>query len=96
MRIKVKNGTRPDVDLCRTCRFATIVEGPANTQKIKQCSQLGRVPFPVVSCNDWEDTSATDLWDMKQIAWVVELKGTRRVGFLSPDQRRKNGDPDMY
>ncbi len=96
MRIKVKQGTLPDIDLCRSCSFATIVEGSAGTQQIKQCAHLGRVPFPVASCSQWQDRSATSLWDMQQIAWVVEAKGSRHVGFLSPEQRRKKGDTDIF
>jgi hypothetical protein len=96
MRLNIKQQTDVEVDLCRTCRYATLVEGSTATQRINRCSCLGaRVPFPVTSCNEWQDRSATDLWDMKQIAWVVEVKGSRPIGFLNPDQRRKNGDPDF-
>jgi len=97
MHIKVKNGTRPDVDLCRSCCFATIAKGSGGTQEVKRCSQLDqRVLFPVNDCSSWQEKGVTALWEMQQIAWVVELKGDCRIGFLSPTDRRKNGDPDLY
>lgn len=95
MRMKIKNETKPNIDLCRSCSYATIAEGVAGTQQVKQCTQLGRVPFPVTSCSQWEDKSATALWDLQQIAWVIEIKGGRPIGFLSPAERRKNGDLDI-
>ncbi len=96
MQIKVKQGTRPSIDLCRSCSFVTLIEGPAGTQQIKRCGPLqGQVTFPVVACNQWQDRNATGLWDMQQIAWVIEMRGSRPIGFLSPAERRKNGDPDI-
>ena len=97
MYIKVKAGTRPDVDLCQSCSFATIAHGTAGSQQIKRCSQLDqRVPFPVNDCSSWDEKGATALWEMHQIAWAVEVKGGRAIGFLNPKQRRDKGDPDVY
>lgn len=96
MRLNIKQQTDVEVDLCRTCRYATLVEGAAATQRLKRCSQLdARVPFPVANCNEWQDRRSSNLWEMQQIAWVVEVKGNRPIGFLNPEQRRKNGDPDI-
>jgi len=53
MRLNIKQQTDVEVDLCRTCRYATLVEGATATQRLKRCSQLdARVPFPVASCNE--------------------------------------------
>jgi hypothetical protein len=96
MRVNIKQGARPDVDLCRTCASSTLIEGVAGTQQIKRCGVLDeRVPFPVTACNEWQDRRAASLWDMQQIAWAIEIKGARRVGFLTPAERRSKGDPDI-
>ena len=97
MHIKVEKGTRPDIDLCQSCSFATIASGAAGSQQIKRCSELEqRVPFPVNDCSSWNEKGATSLWEMQQIAWAVEVKGDRAIGFLNPKQRREKGDPDVY
>ncbi len=58
MRVNIKKGIRPDVDLRRTCACSTIVEGPTGMQQIKNCGALAeRVAFPVAECNQWQDRS---------------------------------------
>lgn len=95
MRLKVHDGTRPDVRLCDTCQHSVIVKGPQQGQEIVVCSfeSLGRLPFPVVECSMYSMKGAMSEWDAKQIGWVLEVKAGKVVGF-KPPKKEYQGVPD--
>lgn len=106
MRFKIVKGTAASdgTPLCHTCRWATIVHGPALGNEIISCSRLsdadGRITFPVVSCTAYNDRRLTSLRDMEDIAWVLRSDSRRKeVGFvrardLKPAERYVLDDDD--
>jgi hypothetical protein len=65
-------------DLCRTCRFATIIQGQAPSQRLVECADIGRsIPFVVTECTSYSDKRIPSRRDMEDIAWVIR---TKRVG----------------
>lgn len=32
-----------------------------------------------------------DKWEMEQKAWILEVKKTKIIGFMSPEDRRQKG-----
>ncbi|MGH9385596.1 MAG: hypothetical protein ACRD2N_15040 [Vicinamibacterales bacterium] len=99
MNVKIHGGTTTDgsMQLCPTCRYATIVRGPRLDQQIVECSQLShrgqRITFPVVECSSYSDRRQPSLYHMEDIAWVLRSDARRRqIGFvrardLKHDQR---------
>lgn len=91
---KVKGGTvdHSAPSLCKSCRYATIVQGHSLNQTITSCSRIGGegkhvVPFPVSSCNEYDDKATPTLWEMKQIYWEVRTDRVGKIGFTSPEER---------
>lgn len=93
MVLKVKDGTRSGVGLCTTCRYSHIIKGASESQQVTLCSQMsgtGQVPFAVVECNDYQNKAQTSLSDMRETAWVLSTDKTKRFGFQTPKEWRKN------
>ena len=99
MVVKVKDGTRGEQSLCKTCRYAKIVKGTAESQEITRCGVLETlVPFKVVECNSYENKATPSLWDMQQLAWVLSTNKEKKFGFHNPKdwkrQKQEEGDYD--
>ena len=96
IELKIQNGTRSDrQNLCTTCRNATVVKGPADSQQTIFCQQMGRfIPIKVAECNRYLDATAMTVYEMEQIAWLMlTKKAGRQIGFVSPEERqRENGN----
>lgn len=89
MRVKIQGGTvfEGNIPLCHTCRYSTIVKGPAQRDEIVECSQLaygrGRITFPVTYCTDYADRRQPSLREMEEIAWVLRTDARRnQIGFV--------------
>ena len=97
--IKVQGGTRSQNAqiLCQSCRSATIVKGPAESQQIIKCHELNMVvPFDVVECKSYDDKSQPTKHDFYQTAWILETKKAgREIGF-KPYKEWKNDNKNDY
>jgi hypothetical protein len=81
----------PDRGLCATCNSGMVREGDRFTEAEIFCSvsrTAGRVPFLVRACSDYTAKNAPDKWEMEQIAWVLEVKKGRVIGFRPPKGQR--------
>jgi hypothetical protein len=80
----------PDRGLCGTCRSAHIRDGDrfADTQIF--CNEMPgeRVRFLVRSCSEYARKNEQDRYEMEQIAWVLEVKKGRVIGFRPPKGQR--------
>lgn len=77
----------PDRGLCGTCAMAHIREGDRFSETVIQCSESGRsgrVTFLVRSCSDYARRNDLDKYDMEKIAWILEVKKGRFIGFRPP------------
>lgn len=93
LKLKIREGTRSDGKrLCDGCRHGQVMRGAADSEEVVYCHQLdSRAPMRVVECNQFDDKSLPSLWDYQQIAWVLETSPGRKIGFVSPEKRRKAG-----
>ncbi len=96
MYVKIRGGTvtESDTPLCQTCRYATIVRGPALRDEIIECANLtygrGRITFPVTYCTSYSDRRQASLREMEEIAWVLRTDARRNeIGFVRASKLRE-------
>src|SRR6185295_14261698 len=97
MVVKVKDGTRGEVSLCTTRRFAHNIKGTSDSQEQTYCSQIGEgkaVPFKVVNCDAYENKATPTIYAMREIAWVLSTDKQKKYGFHSPKDWRKQREED--
>ena len=85
-RLKVLDGTRSlhAPRLCDTCRHGVVRRGARESDETVFCTLTERaLTTRVVDCNRYIDRTAPSLWDMRQIAWVLQTDSRReRIGFI--------------
>lgn len=83
----VRNGTAAGSEsLCRSCRNAHIQSGYADSEEEVRCGFFyyapRRIPFAVSQCTDFIDKLAPTLEEMKDIAFLIDLKRSKSIaGF---------------
>ncbi len=88
MRFKIQGGTTSDQNttLCLSCRSATVIDGPRQSDQIITCSRLGdddRIRFTVTSCTGYSDKTLPSLYHMEDIAWILRSDPKRKqMGFV--------------
>ena len=92
MSFNIKDGTRPDIRLCDTCKHSQIIKGSQQGQEIVHClaggfSRPWNVPFKVVECSDHSAKNSLDRYDAEKIAWIIEVKAGKFMGFVPPKKR---------
>ena len=81
--------------LCRTCRYAWIRQGLAESDETIVCSAApGQDATQITSvthlCSYYTDKRLPSLRDMREIAWVLTTDKKRNsIGFQSPVERRQ-------
>jgi hypothetical protein len=93
----VQNGTPVTGDwLCRTCSFAHIQKGYAESEEMIHCTYRSwagrprRVPFKIRECSAYADSRLPDLDGMEKIAWILLTKQAGRgVGFVTAREFKK-------
>lgn len=93
MDIKVRNGTPlHGPSLCETCSRAQVTRGYRLSETLVICRATDpefQVRFPVRDCSSYSDRTRQTLYDMEQIAWVLQPRGPKRqAGFVSPGEKR--------
>lgn len=85
--INMRNGTAVGQEsLCRNCRHAHIQSGYADSEEEVRCGFFHQRPrlvlFAVSLCSDFLDKLSPTLYEMQQIAFVIDVKkGNGRTGF---------------
>lgn len=92
----VQNGTPVSGDwLCRTCTYAHIQRGDAESQEAFFCAFRGlgrprRLEFKVRQCNSYQDAQHPSLYHMEKTAWILVTKQAgRTVGFVTQSEFKK-------
>lgn len=83
--IKVKDGTRSGVNLCKTCRNVLHIKGARESHEVIRCGSMRNnvVPFDVVECSDYDDKNLVSLMHLERTAWILETdKNRRQIGFV--------------
>jgi hypothetical protein len=85
--VSARNGTAVGQEsLCRNCRRAHIQSGYADSEEEVRCGFFYEQPrlvlFAVSQCSDFLDRLSPTLYEMQQIAFVIDVKkGNGRTGF---------------
>lgn len=98
--LKVLKGTRSSAGprLCDSCASGVVRRGAAESDERIYCRTIERdVRTRIVECSSYIDRTRPSLWDMQQIAWVLEVDSKRqRIGFLrSHDWAREHEDEEL-
>jgi len=94
VNLKITGGTAKSGSLCNTCRFATIREGQHNEKWIR-CTQFDRfIKDDTYRCSAYKHVNTPDLYDLRQIAWLITADGKHGIGFrpyskLSKEEQRE-------
>lgn len=99
-RLKVLGGTR-SLDaprLCDSCQSGVVLRGASDSDELIHCTVMERdVKTRVVECSRYIDRSRPSLWDMRQIAWVLQTDSKRqKIGFLrAKEWERKHENEEL-
>jgi hypothetical protein len=100
---KVINGTpnHSEATICATCRNSAVVQGHRLTdyrifcRAITGYTRSAELTSAVTTCTLYDDARMPSRYDLEQIAWVITTSPSRRVGFLSPQERHAMHAPAM-
>ena len=97
--LRVQNGTVSSRgNLCLSCRCCQRRVSAINGREEIRCDALQNSPVvrgPVAQCNRYLQQGSLTLYEMRDIAWVIEARG-KQIGFLSPEElerRRAQAPP---
>ncbi len=89
LTINIRGGT-PKHDgkrLCDTCFYGTVMESADGREMIK-CSQVEeRITRKIVKCSDYKNMQEKDEYELNRIAWILETKNGKNIGFKPPKKR---------
>src|SRR6267378_6772920 len=89
LNLKVRGGTpiHGERSLCFSCRNSQVIQGQAVSGLRVFCQAVYQEPLqmlrPVVECSDWARRTDQSKKDMEKIAWVLETKRGKPIGFVS-------------
>jgi uncharacterized cysteine cluster protein YcgN (CxxCxxCC family) len=83
MRTKIQNVADT---LCDTCSHGCTIKGDNENERLVFCSNVQRMMrFQVKHCNDYDNRNSVHLYDMRAIAWTLELDEKKhQIGFRPP------------
>ncbi len=95
--LKIREGTKNSGDdLCRTCKFSHRFAAARSNRETVLCTRHYDTPIritePIANCNKYRHANEPDLYDMKEIAWEINLNKGGTIGFMSPEQIKKRED----
>lgn len=92
MRLIIQDGTGQGENLCNSCQHFAKAE-LQNGKTLTKCAYFDRpLNTYVRTCTGHSQKHETSLWEMKQQAWILEVKKGKKIGFVSPDKRSKEQD----
>lgn len=97
-RIRIEDKTN---SLCDTCKYATRVKNVGQNRVGIVCSQIRKFDevsyvYPKDECGFWRDRNFVDLYDMKQVAWIVNTDKKNQIGFVSPKDLKDKDKSDHW
>jgi hypothetical protein len=95
MRIDVEGGTaKGGVNLCLSCTWAKVREGQDGKTTIRCAEFEAWVTTNTYRCSAYRHKNQTDVYTMKEIAWIVTAETRGKIGFkqfkdLNEEEQRK-------
>lgn len=89
LTINVKGGT-PKFDgkrLCDSCQHSLIMKTSDGKEFVDCTYQNIELTHSVVECNQYKDIKDKDQYELEQIAWILETKNGKTIGFKPPKRR---------
>ena len=78
----------PEKSLCSTCESGLIIK--RNSETSRYCNDVRRpIKGIVTECSGYSEKGALDLYELKQIAWIISVDKTRKIGFSPPKDHGK-------
>ena len=90
----VRGGTPSGKSLCESCRNCFRATGSGSNEVtlcVANFETALRIDFPVYDCTKYDDKGYPTQYEMEQMAFVLEVKAGRVIGFLSPEERKAKG-----
>lgn len=86
MSIRLRMRESPKT-LCVTCQHSTIVK-VGNNRQIVKCAVIDEyMERPVEECTSHE-IEGRSKYDFERLAWVLEMRGQKIIGFKPPDPKK--------
>lgn len=90
--IKIHGGTKSDDHLCLSCHWCHRITHANHEVSIcellKGCTNCSPVISErVVACTEYRKIDQPSKHDLEEIAWKIELKGGRFIGFKRPENK---------
>lgn len=83
LRMKIKEGV--ESGLCGSCEHARIMtDFQDNSRVLCEENQQMLIPRPLKRCTDYQGKGTLSRWEMEKIAWTLNVKGGRILGFIPP------------
>lgn len=93
MSFTIKESDIDPGSLCSSCQSSILVENQRGGL-IRHCRTLERdLPHPVKTCTAYNQKGRPSIYEMKQIAWLIEAPKTY-AGFVPPKDRRDRKKPE--
>jgi hypothetical protein len=98
--LKIFGGTRsPSAPrLCDTCRSGIVTRGASESDEQVHCTMMEEpIRRKVVECSRYVNRTLPSLWDLQQIAWVLDIDSKRqRIGFVrAKEWERRHEDEEL-
>lgn len=77
------------VTKCQTCDYSQIMD--TERERTVYCHNMSKFVGPLRECSAFRAQDSMDKWEMEQKAWILEVKKTKIIGFMSPEDRRQKG-----
>lgn len=74
---------------CNTCSRSQIMDAK-NSRRV-WCHSLEQYVPPIEQCSTYTRSGEMDMYEMKEQAWILEVKKGNAIGFLSPLEAKKKG-----
>lgn len=92
MKVRVLGGTPSSANLCKKCEYYRNLQYQKG-DVLSYCAAF-RIPLhdEVAECTSFETKGTKGLWELEKDAWILEVSKTRKIGFVSPLERKRRGD----
>lgn len=77
-----------DSSLCDRCTYGSIAKTTDNNRTVYCTSIFKYMPQNVSECSDYQSKGDLSKHDMERIAWNLETKEGRIIGFKPPEIKR--------
>ena len=77
--------------LCRKCKHSQVIEFNNGSEEIycMAMPETKRLTKAVQTCNQYSNVMQKDEYELRQIAWILEVNKGQVIGFRKPRNERR-------